>query len=249
MMKKLYATVFFALGLLAAKAQTFSPAVKSTGTNTFSYNFSQVKGNESKQIDFIISGVANGTQFKAVIDQELDFVDNEYCGMSYGELNYEITAGETGVIAQSKGTITVLFNPKDFLYGRPVFFRDWDGSETTNLDYCELANHANYGVKTATMTVTLYTPTVTNYEVNLSGNSVAEVVTALQSDTKAKTINASLFYPNPVKDVLILNQEATVFDAFGKVILSGKGSMDVSKIHSGVYYVQSAGQTQKFVKE
>ena len=53
-MKKLYATFFLALGLLAAKAQTFSPALVSTEPNTYAYNFSQVKGNESKQIDFII---------------------------------------------------------------------------------------------------------------------------------------------------------------------------------------------------
>jgi len=248
-MKKLYTITCLSIGMFAVKAQTFSPALKSTGTNTFTYDFSQVKGNASKQIDFTISGVTNGATFKAKIDQELDFVDNGYCDVSYSsDSNFVISSGKSGVITQNKGIITVLFNPKDFEYNKPVFYRDWDGSETTSLDYCETANYANYGIKTATMTVTLYTPNATNYTLNLSGNSVS-VITALETESKVKSQNASLFYPNPVKDVLVINQEAIVVDAFGKIILSGKGIMNVSGIRSGVYYVQSAGQTQKFVKE
>lgn len=252
-MRKLYIIAFLSVVFFTVKAQTtFSPAVKSTGTNTFTYSFSQVKGNDSKQIDFIISGVANGTTFRAKIDQQLDFVDYEFCssiyGILYADSNFVISAGTSGVITQNKGTISVIFNPKDFDYFSPVYGTDWDGKPNKEPYDCEQLTKANYGTKTATMTVTLYTPNAVNYTLNLSGNSVS-AITALETDTKAKTSNTSLFYPNPVKDVLVLNQEATVYDAFGKVILSGKGSLDVSGIHSGVYYVQSVGQTQKFVKE
>ena len=247
-MKKMYTIACLSIGMFTAHAQTFSPAFKSSGSNTFSYDFSQVKGNSSKQIDFTISGVANGTIFNASIEQELDFVDNGYCDVTYGDSNFVISSGKSGVITQNKGIITVLFDPKDFEYNKIVYFRDWDGKETTSFDHCEMDYFANYGTKTAKMTVTLYTPNATNYTLNLSGNSVS-VITALEGDTKAKTQNVSLFYPNPVKDVLVLNQEATVYDAFGILILSGKGKIDVSGLHSGIYFVQSVGQTQKFVKE
>jgi hypothetical protein len=251
-MKKLYTIACLSFIVFVAQAQTFSPALKSTGTNTFTYNFSQVVSNTSKQIDFTISGVANGTAFKANIDQELDFVDYEYCssiyGILYADSNFIISTGKSGVVTQNKGIISVIFNPKDFDYYNPIYGTDWEGHPNIDPYDCEQLTKANYGIKTATMTVTLFTPNATNYTLNLTGNSV-DVITALENDNKVKTNSTSLFYPNPVKDVLILNQEATVYDAFGKLILSGKGSIEVSGLHSGIYFVQSAGQRQKFVKE
>jgi len=251
-MKKLYTIACLSIGMFAAKAQTFSPALKSTGTNTFTYNFNQVVNNSSKQIDFTISGIPNGATFKAKIDQELDFEEIGDCGsiagILYGDSNFVITAGKSGKIASNKGMISVIFNPKDFDYYSPVYGTDWGGIPNTYPDYCEILTKANYGIKTAIMTVTLFTPNATNYTINLSGNSV-DRITAVENDTKIKTNSTSLFYPNPVKDVLNLNQVATVYDAFGKTILTGKGSIDVSGIHPGIYFVQSAGQRQKFVKE
>ncbi len=241
-MKHLYIIACLSSSLLIANAQTFSPVLKSTSANTFSHDFSQVKVNTSLQTVFTISGIANGSTFEATIDQDLDFVSNDYCPTSFGEPNFVITSGSSGTILNNKGTITVTFNPIDFLYEEPFFTSNW-GTET--FEQCIPAKFKNVGIKTATMTVTLYTPNAKDYIINLSGNSVS-VVTALETETK---IQHTLFYPNPVKDILHLNQEATVYDAFGKTILSGKGTMDVSGIHSGVYFVQSAGLVQKFVKE
>ena len=245
MMKKFYAIACLSFGVFVSHAQTFSPAVKSGGTNTFTYDFSQVKGNSSKQIDFTISGVTNGTSFTATLNQNLDNMDGVECGITYGEPNYVIIAGETGKIAINKGTISVQFSPKDFIYDNPIYYNNWGG---LYFDHCEQDTYVNLGIKTATMTVTFNYTKPVSYTFNLSGNSVS-VITALENDNKFKTNSATLFYPNPVKDVLFLNQEATVYDAFGKTILSGKGSIDVSGMHSGIYFVQSAGQRQKFVKE
>lgn len=242
-MKQLYTITCLSFCLFTAKAQTFSPALKSSSGNIFTYDFGQVKANSSKQIDFTITGVANGSTFKTRIDQELDFVDNGYCDVAYGDSNFVITVGHTGSITQNKGTITVTFNPKDFEYNEAIFVNDWGG---LSFNHCETATKTNYGIKTATMTVTLYTPNAKDYIINLTGNSVS-TVTALENENEIQ--NATLFYPNPVKDILNLNQEAIVYDAFGKTILSGKGTMNVSGIPSGVYFVHSDGQVQKFVKE
>lgn len=64
-------------------------------------------------------------------------------------------------------------------------------------------------------------------------------------------------YPNPVKDVVILNnttenQEVTVFSATGSVVMrtviSSENTIDVSSLKDGVYFVKTNNQIAKVIK-
>ena len=80
--------------------------------------------------------------------------------------------------------------------------------------------------------------------------------TALQDVNEVENQQLSI-YPNPAKDILIINniydnQEVTIYSIDGKVIkrinVSGETSINISDLHSGMYIVSAGNMFSKFIK-
>ncbi|MBC7390918.1 MAG: T9SS type A sorting domain-containing protein [Opitutaceae bacterium] len=237
-MKILY-SLFLCGNVFLCCAQTFSPAVFSNGTNSYNYDFVDVPSSSTKETVFTISNVPNGTTFDVSVAEDLDSWYDSQCGTSYGDSNFRITSGKSGIISKGKATFTVLFAPKAYSY------MEYDFSWTSG--GCKPKTEPNLGGKSATITITINSPAVTSYRLSLDGNSSA-TVTGLHDDfvLNAKEV---LAYPNPANDLLILKHESSVFDTFGNKLFNGSGRFDISYLKSGIYYVKSDNLSQKIVKQ
>lgn len=56
-------------------------------------------------------------------------------------------------------------------------------------------------------------------------------------------------YPNPVKDVLFVNDKAEIFNLLGEKVLEGNHQIDVSNLSNGVYLVKIKNTITKIIKD
>jgi len=68
-------------------------------------------------------------------------------------------------------------------------------------------------------------------------------VTDVEEQTEARLT----VYPNPAKDFIQTEEEVSIFDLTGQLVMEGKGRIDVSSLACGLYFVKSGESCRKLV--
>lgn len=191
----------------------------------------------------IISPFANFPNYTVA---EADFVTAAppltYTGTQYVELAYA-----------TKYLKTVSTNNHDIYYTTvdAVGFKD----TSNTLGNQSLYRNTDVTDPNTTFTISEWTQHPNDYTVDLGADSVLNVVEfAKQSEL--------FIYPNPAQNELFLKGNdlerittAKIYDASGKLVLSenqpfkNKKSLNISKLNTGIYFLQVDGQSLKFIKK
>jgi hypothetical protein len=136
--------------------------------------------------------------------------------------------------------------------------------ETSNFINTNAGNYTWYldNDEIATTTANNFTPlALGDYEVRFepfgSCDLISNTVTVTVLGTNNTLIDNYKVYPNPVKDVLIINtlekiEKVVVYSIFGgkvKEIVVTNNQIDLSNIDSGIYFLKINNTTQKIIKE
>ena len=67
------------------------------------------------------------------------------------------------------------------------------------------------------------------------------------TDVNEQTGTNSAVYPNPAKDFIQVEDNASIYDLCGKLVMKGSGRIDVSSLPEGMYFVKSKDECTKIV--
>ena len=67
------------------------------------------------------------------------------------------------------------------------------------------------------------------------------------TDINEQTATNSAVYPNPAKDFIQVEGNASIYDLCGKLVMKGAGRIDVSSLPEGLYFVKSKDECTKLV--
>lgn len=106
---------------------------------------------------------------------------------------------------------------------------------------------------TGTVTVNMYQDGNSNYESIAKGNTDYTYCFKVTSDSQTaidESLNFDInIYPNPVKDVLFVNDKAEIINLLGEKVLEGNHQIDVSNLTNGIYLVKIKNTITKIIKE